>query len=235
MTMIAKVKSLITQYRSLDYMGTIRVKAFITMLGGFCIAAFKIIFSVYVKSLIWAYSGIYTICLAVCRLLFFHSAKEDTDGKKKGNYLLAVSIIMLFSAIFFDECAMIRQIQSEPNARYPLFIIIVATTYFAVSYIFAIIGLFQTRKNKRLEFFAIKAIGISGAIMNLVLCQRMILSCLSLPDEVFSTINSSFSYAIGGFLSITAIVLLIKCCLYRKKEKSQSLPETQKNDGHGEN
>ncbi len=212
-----KIKSLYVKYRSLDYIGTSRVKAFITMITGFCVAAFKLVFGIIVKSLVWGYSGIYAIGMSVCKLLSFNAAKQTNDEKKKANFVLAISIIMLICAILFDECSMIRQVSNEKGSRYPLFIIIISTTYFAVSYVLAVIGLFQTRKRKELEYFAMKTIGISGALMNLVLLQRMILSCLELPNELSLQINSGFSYMVGGLLTLTAIILLIKCCLYKRK------------------
>lgn len=216
-----KIKSLYTKYRSLDYIGTSRVKAFITMITGFCVASFKLIFGIIVKSLVWGYSGIYAIGMAVCKLLFFNAAKQTHDEKRKANFVLAIAIIMLVCAILFDECSMIRQISNEKGSRYPLFIIIISTTYFVVSYVLAIIGLFQTRKRKELEYFAMKTIGISGALMNMVLLQRMILSCLALSDEISLQINSWFSYMVGGLLTLTAVILLIKCCLYKKKLSKQ--------------
>ncbi len=218
-----RIKNLYIRYRSLDYIGTSRVKAFITMITGFCVAVFKLVFGIIVESLVWGYSGIYTMGMAVCKLLSFYAAKQTNNEKRKAKFILAISIIMIVCAVLFDECSMIRQISNEKGARYPLFVIIISTTYFVVSYVLAIIGLFQTRKRKELEYFAMKTIGISGALMNMVLLQRMILSCIVLSDEISLQINSWFSYIVGAFLTLTAVILLIKCCLYQRKLKSGNM------------
>lgn len=223
MLKFTKIKNLYAKYRSLDYVTVNRIKIFITMITGFFVAAFKIIFGVIVKSLVWGYSGIYAVGMSVCKLLSFNAVKQTNNEKKKTNFVLAISIIMLVCAVLFDECSLIRQVSNEKSSRYPLFIIIISTTYFAVSYVVAVVGLFQTRKRRNVEFFAMKTIGISGALMNLVLLQRMILSCLDLSDELTLLINSVFSYFIGALLTLTAIILLIKCCVYRKKISNQDI------------
>ncbi len=215
-----KIKTLISQYVSADYIKTGKIKAFVTMILGFIVTAAKVVFGIIIKSLIWAYSGVYTLCLSVSNLIFVRTANGEVPERKRVNGVLAISVILLVAAVLFDECAMLKQFSGEGGVQYPVVVVVVASIYFVAAYVFAIIGLFAARKHKDLNFFALKVIGISGALMNMVLLQRMILSCLNIAPEVVSSVNSVFSYFIGGCLTVAAIILLVKCGVYKRKLKN---------------
>ena len=47
-----KIKTLISQYVSADYIKTGKIKAFVTMILGFIVTAAKVVFGIIIKSLI---------------------------------------------------------------------------------------------------------------------------------------------------------------------------------------
>lgn len=209
-------KQICFEYKNGDIILKNKIKTFFTMICSLAVAIFKFVFGIVIKSFVWAYSGIYALGGSVAKFLFLKSTHDKYNERGKANYCIAIAVILFISAIIFDMCSMIKQFEEKTISQYPLAIIIIATIYLFVTFILTFIGLLRNRKNKSLNLFTNKIIGTSGALMNMVLLQRLIMSCLNLPIETFKLINSSFAYIIGACMALIAVFLLIKCLLHRK-------------------
>ncbi len=204
------LKELWKFYNTFNGEDTNTLQLLFSSISGILISVIKIIFGIYLGSVIWIFSGIYAIGLSLARALFTKDLIEDAPLKKKNKTVLAIAIILMVSAFVFDICAMFRQFQGEMGRAFAVWMVIPLSLYFVASYILAIKGLFRTRKNKSLSFYAFRVICISGALMNMVLLQRMILSLTSISIEWLIVVNSIFSYFIGGTLLVTALILMLK-------------------------
>lgn len=215
---------IMADYKRSDTVHKNRLKACITIPCSMATAVFKFVFGILVHSFVWAYSGLYALGSSVAKFLFFRSTHAKYGERQKANFCIAIAVILFFSAVIFDMCTMIKQFEEETVTKYPLAVVIVASIYFFAAYVATIIGIIANRKNKELNVFAYKIIGVSGALMNLVLLQRMILSCLHLPIALFKQVNSSFGYMIGATMALTAVVLFVRCLLCRKHCPKSNLP-----------
>lgn len=204
------VKKGLAFYRQFDgrYVNTLQLAA--TILMGLAVFVIKFIFGLIIHSLVWVYSGFYSLGLSGGKYFLFKGTK-NTAGKRKYYHVLITAVILFIVGFLFDICIMIKQFSNDLAAHYPVPIVIIASIYFAISYGLAIRGIIQTMKRKEIEFYAYKVINISGALMNIVLLQRMILSCAGLPGQTVTAINAVFGYFIGATLMLSSVFLFVRC------------------------
>ncbi|MCM1304927.1 MAG: hypothetical protein NC306_12610 [Butyrivibrio sp.] len=197
-------------YRQFDgrYVNALQLTA--TILVGLAMSVIKFIFGLIIHSLVWVYSGFYALGLSGGKYFLFRGTR-NADEKRKYHHILATAALLFIVGFIFDICIMIKQFSNDLAAHYPVPIVILASIYFVVSYGLAIRGILQTMKRREIEFYAYKVISISGALMNMVLLQRMILSCTGLPDQTVTAVNAVFGYFIGATLMLSSVFLFVRC------------------------
>ncbi len=216
--LITKGKALLDFYLLFDMEGMNTLQVTFSALLGILVSTVKILLGVFLGSAVWVFSGIYSIGLGIALFLLLKDIVTGATSEKKNCTVLFVAIILMVSAFVFDICAMFRQFQGDMGEPFPTWLVIVLSIYFATSYVISIIGLFQTRTNKALSFYAFRVICISGSLMNIVLMQRMILSVSPISAEWVVAVNSIFSYFIGGTLLITALILMLRAIFAMKQD-----------------
>ncbi|MCM1167980.1 MAG: hypothetical protein NC299_17965 [Lachnospiraceae bacterium] len=215
-----RAKQLFELYKSFDIKGANKLQVTLIAIGSAVVAIVKFILGFVIHSFVWSYSGLYALGMAVGKEIFLKCSGDPVPSKKKALYSLIIAAIVFVAGFFFDMCIMVKQFSNDLSAHYPIPVVIAASIYFVFSYCLSIHGIWQTRKNKDIEFYAYKIICISGSLMNMVLLQRMILSCIEVSDEMTTMINSRFGYFIGSMLIVSSVILLVRCILALKKEKA---------------
>lgn len=214
------IKRILDYYSSIPIAQKNKLKSFFSMICSFCIATFKIVLGFIIMSFIWVYTGIYSLSIGTAKLLFYR-CKSAKKGELPDKSIKVIAIILMVSAYLFNISIMIKQVYNHSTIEFPILIICFLSICFFFSFINAIYGIVQARKNKELKFTVYKIINISSALVNIVLLQRMILAYTNnISEDIIVIINSSFGYIVGVIILFLSILILL---LYHNDKKKNSL------------
>lgn len=154
---------------------------------------------------------------SISKPVFYKGAKNEVNKKPHLKYVLWIAVILLISALAFNMLILIRQSLQPVVTKMSMPIVILLSIYLFGTYIFAVKGFLQVRKQKSLIYFSYRIICMSGAIVNIVLLQRMILSLTTIAEALILEINSVFGYFTGGIMFLMAFILIGKYFYVKRK------------------
>ena len=212
---IDDVKEIIKIYFGLDAETKRLIGTGVSLMQGIGFIFIKLIIGIFSRSFVLLYSCLYALGMAVCRIIYIKCQSGDERKKNKG-YLL-ITGIMFFTAIVFDIYLLVRQSSVARVEHYHPIIVIGFSIFILFSYYLTIKGLFEARMQKNMILIALRLVGFSGMLMNLVLMQRLVLGCINVTEEVAQLVNLYFGFACGGAMVSVAICMLIYYAYQRRK------------------
>ena len=212
---IDDVKEIIKIYFGLDAETKRLIGTGVCLMQGIGFIFIKLIIGIFSRSFVFLYSCLYALGMAVCRIIYIKCQSCDERKKNKG-YLL-ITGIMFFTAIVFDIYLLVRQSSVARMEHYHPIIVIGFSIFILFSYYLTIKGLFEARIQKNLILIALRLVGFSGMLMNLVLLQRLILGCINVTEEVAQLVNLYFGFSCGGAMVSVTICMLIYYAYQRRK------------------
>lgn len=214
---IDDVKKIIKIYFGLDTETKRLIGTGVSLMQGIGLISIKLIIGIISRSFVFLYSCLYALGMVVCRIIYIKCQSGDERKKNKG-YLL-ITGIMFFTAIVFDIYLLVRQSSVARVEHYHPIIVIGFGIFILFSYFLTIKGLFEARMQKNLILIALRLVGFSGMLMNLVLMQRLILGCINVTEEVAQLVNLYFGFSCGGAMVSVAICMLIYYVYQRRKSQ----------------
>ena len=154
---------------------------------------------------------------SVWRYVELYIKSQSGDERKKNKGYLLITGIMFFTAIVFDIYLLVRQSSVARVEHYHPIIVIGFSIFILFSNYLTIKGLFEARMQKNLILIALRLVGFSGMLMNLVLMQRLVLGCINITEEVAQLVNLYFGLTCGGAMVSVTICMLIYYAYQRRK------------------
>lgn len=168
------------------------------------------------SSTVWLCAGVYSLLTAGARGVFTFSQRESVSKKGRTDCAIVIAVIMLFADISFCVLTNLRSLNFK-IVHLPWFGFLILSIFGAARFFKFLRQLFRIVRRKESSFFAYKIVSVSGMLKNLVLIQRLILSCLPFSDERIWQVNSTFGYFIGAVLILLALWLLVRSIKERVK------------------
>lgn len=219
-----KLKELFYQYFGLSLKDRSLLTARLSILYHIISGAVKLTLGYVFTSIFFVIGGMYSVGLAVIRIIYLISNKKDRTSERK--YFLWMNITLLITCLIYIGNT-IKYFNQPERYNYQLIIGIGIAIFSFVDLIVSIIGLFKSNKQNDLLLFGIKLVSLTSAFTSLALTQAALLS----SDGFLNNIDNSFYIGVGGlfFGSLNIVVCIIMFIIYIKSKSVIKLTENIEN------
>lgn len=198
------------------YIARTNVNSMMSMIINLYWAMFKIGTGIYTRVYALCISGVFTLGLGLCKILYFKGLKSE---KSEFHYILRIGITLLISGIAYTIYMASLFFFPENPKNYGLIVSLIIAVIGFFKLFFSIRGIHKMKKRKEPLIMSIKGVNLCGALANIVLTQTCLL-LLTLKDKT-TEIISYYNAILGTICGLISIIVSITLFTYAKRSKNK--------------
>lgn len=222
-------RELLAEYMNASYKEKSHVNSTVTMTWNFFVSFGKTAIAVFLQSLFFFVSSIYSFGIGWAKLLYFRGEASCGGNQEKIHLYyrrIAVTIIA-FSSVYTAYSVLLFYHPS--SFAYNIYLALAIATLSFAEFSLAVYGIFRSRKNKDMLLSALKCVNLCSACINIVLTQAALLSAINPSDPANSYHNAVCGVSFGAFCALIGIVMLINLYLVNKNDQKAQEQEKETN------
>lgn len=221
--------SIIRKYKEMSPVQKARLTSSVTMVYNFVTAGAKIFFGVFSAFWFICISGLYSLCMGLCKRVYFVGrAKCEDVTYREISYYRVIGAVLCFAAVCYIGYMFQYVLFPSELKRYGTLTSAVIVAVSGVEVAFAVIGIVRARKDKDLLMEGLKFVNLVSSLIAVVTAEAVILTFLAdlgftgNVDTAF--VNALFGLTLGLVSLIVGIFVLVKARRL-KKDFCQVNPE----------
>lgn len=211
MKTIRKIIESVRLYFYIDIHGRMELQTTVSAFFGAVSAVVKLLIAIALRSLVWGFSVLYALMVILARFLFFRGCREWSSDERQRYWGRGIAYLLAASAYLFNMLMLVRQSHTDSVRALPAWAVVIMSLYFMLMLMLGLRGMLISESRREPLFFAYRVIGLSGALVNLVLLQRMILAVTPISTETLLIVNSWIGYCVGVVLLLLSLWLWFFC------------------------
>ena len=196
----------------------------LSMFNNFIWASLKFLLGLWKASYFFCVSGIYTLCIGLCKRIFLHrrcrlkmTKRNFTIYSNHHCIIIAVSSISLYDKLFF--------VPEDTRTKNPFFAIVIMA-FSCWELFLAIKGLIKMTKRDELLVSGLKCVSLMSGFTSVVSAQFAFMEIFQftrLSNQNQSRINAITGVVFGSLCILIAIGMMIKIIREKKKMKLKNV------------
>ena len=199
----------------------------LSMFNNFIWASLKFLFGLWKASYFFCVSGIYTLCIGLCKRIFLHGRRcRLKDDQTELHYYTQITIVLFIASVFYSlYMTRLFFIPEDTRTKNPFFAIVIMA-FSCWELFLAIKGLIKMTKRDELLVSGLKCVSLMSGFTSVVSAQFAFMEIFQftrLSNKNQSRINAITGVVFGSLCILIAIGMMIKIIREKKKMKLKNV------------
>lgn len=228
------MRNLIRKYKQMTPVQKSRITSSVTMVYNFVTAGAKIFFGIFSAFWFICVSGLYSLCMGVCKRVYFVGrARSGDQTRLEISYYRIIGGVLCFAALCYIGYMVQYVLFPSDLRRYGSLTSVVIVAVSGVEVAFALVGIFRARKDKDLLMEGLKCVNLVSSLIAVVTAEAVVLTFFS-DLGLTAGVNTAFINALFGLtlglVSLTVGIYITTKAKRLKKDFCAMNPEICKSD-----
>ena len=177
---------------------------------------YKLALGIYTQSLVLLIASVSTLMLFICKVVFVKDVMSTREKKKRSYFIMSLAAL-IYSAIFILFVVLkVNGIDVSKKNNYEGWLGLLFIGFVLLMFILSIINLKGAYEKSDILLIGLKEMTFISALTDMVIIQTFIVRIiLSFKDiEILYTLDAYFPLAVGVFITIMSIRMMVKATKY---------------------
>lgn len=177
---------------------------------------YKLALGIYTQSLVLIIASVSTLMLFICKVAFVKDVMSTREKKKRAYFIMSLAAL-IYSAIFILFVVLkVNGIDVSKKNNYEGWLGLLFIGFVLLMFILSIINLKGAYEKSDILVIGLKEMTFISALTDMVIIEtfivRIILSFIDI--EILYTLDAYFPLAVGVFITIMSIRMMVKAAKY---------------------
>lgn len=177
---------------------------------------YKLALGIYTQSLVLIIASVSTLMLFICKVVFVKDVMSTREKKKRSYFIMSLAAL-IYSAIFILFVVLkVNGIDVSKKNNYEGWLGLLFIGFVLLMFILSIINLKGAYEKSDILLIGLKEMTFISALTDMVIIETFIVRIiLSFKDiEILYTLDAYFPLAVGVFITIMSIRMMVKATKY---------------------